>query len=196
MFLLEFAQYNRISKVGVFENEEDIIDFLEKIPFVKRTDDVIDGMEISYYSIEYKDIPEYYDMELGNVKTILARQSFAENEVIEISWEEIENFSRAQREDNIRYAVGSVRVDSYNVPIVDAKEYICLRNEMLEEIRKYYKQRGYESKRTFAGSEDGEAIAAIDSKGEMKGFVYLDPEAMAEYVEGNLNKFIEETTGI
>lgn len=196
MYILNLWQLNRETNLGVFETEEEILEFLDKIPFLRKTVEEVEGDKYEYYTLIYSEIPKYFEFEYNGITTVISQFMFTENEDVDISWYEIQNYSVANQKDSKQFAKGFTRVDAYTLPNCDAERYILDREELAEKAAKYFRDKGFDVVRCFRDSEDGEAVAAVDDEGNTAGFIYLDPNALEAMKNDALENFIKEETGI
>lgn len=71
---------------------------------------------------------------------------------------------------------GATRVDAYRVDNHDLQAYVEAREKRYEELKAEFENKGYDARREFLGSEDGEAmmIRASD-EGDWHFYDHLDP---------------------
>lgn len=190
MYLLKFVQYDREIEVGLFETENEIFSFLEKIPFYSKSTDIIDGEEYNSYSLNLEEIPEYAEIVYNNYKYILTKFMFNEDDRIDIDWIRLQNFSVQSDSKEPVYSEGSTRVDAYIIPNDEAKIYIEDREELAKQLLDKFAERGMKTERCFRNSEDGEAICSYDENGNINNMVYLDPSAINGMKKGKIDEII------
>ncbi|HGN6586248.1 TPA: hypothetical protein ACKU3G_004045 [Bacillus cereus] len=184
MILLELIQGEKRYTIGLFNSEECIKNFINKIPFVTKTSYKIDSENYTDYVLPYSQIPEYYEVNYKEFIFILSKFMFSRDEEIYISWDVIHNWDKKCNLNAKNILVeGFTKVDAYLIPNKMVKKYIEDREILALEIQKYYNSLGLKSKRCFLGSEDGEALVGIDKEGKYTKLIHLDPDT----VEGMLN---------
>ena len=113
MYLLKFVQYDREIEVGLFEAEEEIFEFLGKIPYYSKTVDIIDEEQYDSHSLKLEEIPEYDEIVYNNYRFILTKFMFNEDDRIDVDWVRLQNFSVKSDSQEPVYSEGSTRVDAY-----------------------------------------------------------------------------------
>lgn len=98
-----------------------------------------------------------------------------DEEIIRIAREDEPAYKDVSLDDDYPEVEGLTRVDAYYVEDHMVDYYIEQREKFAKEIAWVYSDMGYNAMRDWAGSEDGEAIIAIDKKGAIAGFIHLDP---------------------
>ncbi len=87
-----------------------------------------------------------------------------------------------------------VCVDAYSIPAEHAMEYIAAREKCAAAAEAIYRSVYPTVLRQWAGSEDGEAVTALDAAGELVELVHLEPqevEAMARHMQqGTLRAYL------
>lgn len=190
MYLLKFVQYDREIEVGLFESEDEIFEFLEKIPYYSKSTDIIDDEEYTSHSLNLEEIPEYDEIVYNNYKFILTKFMFNEDDRIDIDWIRLQNFSVKSEGKEPVYSEGSTRVDAYIVPNNEAKTYIEDREKLAELLLSKFAEKGLKTERCFRNSEDGEAICSYDEDGNINNMVYLDPSAINGMKKGKIDEIV------
>ncbi len=189
MYLLKFVQWDRTVNVGVFDTEKDIYDFLSVMPYFEKTVDTYEGSEFTNYTLKKEELPIYDEIEFNNHIYILTKYMFNEDDIVDVEWERIQNFSI--KNETSELAIGSTRVDAYVVENAEVKTYIEQREELAEKLLAEFDRRGIKAERTFRDSEDGEAVCAYNEDGSLYSMIYLDPSAINGMKLGKLDEMID-----
>ena len=181
-YLLKIEQYERSYDIGVFKSEESIYKFIESIPFVKK--EVFPDNYINYF-MNFKDIPDYYEVNYNNYIYIISKFSFIPDEgEIYFNWKEIHLWDEKESVKET-FIEGETIVDAYSFSNNEVKSYIEKREELYRETKKYYESKGLKVTRNAIGSEDGEYVELLNGS-----ILYLlDPRAVEIWEE---SKDIEE----
>ncbi len=194
-YLLEVWGEERHHKIGIFNSEDSVKDFLSKISFLKIDRDVFDGYEYVNYYMNYEDIPDYYEVEYRGYIYILSRHMFVPSEnTIDFIWNPIHSFDDNSCE-NRRFVDDATQVDAYVIPNEEAKAYIEDREELYKSLKDHYESLDYKVYRAGQGSEDGEYILLENAK-DQRYLLALDPSAVEEWkktreVESFIEKYID-----
>ena len=124
----------------------------------------------------------------GNIVP-LSRFSFNYEENVDIIWKEISNLSVK----NDKVIEGYSKIDAYVVNNDEVKAYVEAREANYRKAKDFLERCGYETDRSFFGSEDGEAILYRKRGAEDWHFLcHLDPLFVEiEDVEGYVNEEIQ-----
>ncbi|WP_338558559.1 hypothetical protein QJR60_11305 [Paraclostridium sordellii] len=181
-YLLKIEQFERSYDIGVFKSEESIYKFIESIPFVKK--EVFPDNYINYF-MNFKDIPDYYEVNYNNYIYIISKFSFIPDEGdIYFNWREIHLWDEKESVKET-FIEGETIVDAYSFSNNEVKSYIEKREELYKETKEYYESKGLKVKRNALGSEDGEYVELLNGS-----ILYLlDPRAVEIWEE---SKDIEE----
>lgn len=181
-YLLKIEQFERSYDIGVFKSEESIYKFIESIPFVKK--EVFPDNYINYF-MNFKDIPDYYEVNYNNYIYIISKFSFIPDEgEIYFNWREIHLWDEKTSVKET-FVEGETIVDAYSFSNNEVKSYIEKREELYKETKKYYESKGLKVTRNALGSEDGEYVELLNGS-----ILYLlDPRAVEIWEE---SKDIEE----
>ncbi|CEN92965.1 hypothetical protein [Paraclostridium sordellii] len=181
-YLLKIEQFERSYDIGVFKSEESIYKFIESIPFVKK--EVFSDNYINYF-MNFKDIPDYYEVNYNNYIYIISKFSFIPDEgEIYFNWREIHLWDEKESVKET-FIEGETIVDAYSFSNNEVKSYIEKREELYKETKKYYESKGLKITRNALGSEDGEYVELLNGS-----ILYLlDPRAVEIWEE---SKDIEE----
>lgn len=181
-YLLKIEQFERSYDIGVFKSEESIYKFIESIPFVKK--EVFPDNYINYF-MNFKDIPDYYEVNYNNYIYIISKFSFIPDEgEIYFNWREIHLWDEKESVKET-FVEGETTVDAYSFSNNEVKSYIEKREELYKETKKYYESKGLKVTRNALGSEDGEYVELLNGS-----ILYLlDPRAVEIWEE---SKDIEE----
>ena len=191
-YFLEVWGEERHHKIGIFNSEDSIKDFLSKIEFLKIERDIFDGYEYVNYYMNYEDIPDYYEVEYRGYIYILSRHMFVPTKnTIDFIWNPIHSFDDNLCSDK-RYVDEATQVDAYVISNCEAKEYIEQREFLYGQVESYYKEQGYLVTRNGQGSEDGEYIL-IEKDGDQRYLLALDPLAVEEWNKSkDINTFVDK----
>lgn len=74
-------------------------------------------------------------------------------------------------------------VDAFWIPEEEAEKYIHDRELLAELVTEVFASEGYAVERSFQGSEDGEAILALDEKEDLQRVLHLDPYSVEDMNE-------------
>ena len=181
-YLLKIEQFERSYDIGVFKSEESIYKFIESIPFVKK--EVFQDNYINYF-MNFKDIPDYYEVNYNNYIYIISKFSFIPDEgEIYFNWKEIHLWDEKESTKET-FVEGETIVDAYSFSNNEVKSYIEKREELYKETKEYYESKGLKITRNALGSEDGEYVELLNNS-----ILYLlDPRAVEIWEE---SKDIEE----
>ena len=181
-YLLKIEQFERSYDIGVFKSEESIYKFIESIPFVKK--EVFSDNYINYF-MNFKDIPDYYEVNYNNYIYIISKFSFIPDEgEIYFNWREIHLWDEKESVKET-FIEGETIVDAYSFSNNEVKSYIEKREELYKETKEYYESKGLKITRNALGSEDGEYVELLNGS-----ILYLlDPRAVEIWEE---SKDIEE----
>lgn len=157
MFLLELLQGEHTHKIGLFPTEEQVIAWIEQIPFVRKDQYTIDEVEFVTYALMKEEIPVYAEVEWQGYVVPFTRYMLPddENEAIFV-WYKMHCFNEQTNERQM--VDGMTRVDAYTVMNDEVETYIIQRNELYEEAKHYFESRGSTVERGGEGSEDGEYV--------------------------------------
>lgn len=182
MFLLVLYQNDFEQKFGLFETIEQGRKFLNLIPgySIKSKG----GFE--YETINSSALKDYEEIKFNNHIIPFTRFSFHNNELINIDWYELPNFSK----EGFGIISGATKVDAYVINNENVKNYIKKREEKYIHVKNLLKEKGFNVDRSFAGSEDGEAILYKQNNSDKWHFLcHMDPD----FVERNISdkEFLE-----
>ncbi|MCC0649032.1 hypothetical protein [Clostridioides sp. ZZV15-6598] len=185
-YLLKINQNERSYDIGVFESEQSIFKFIEKIPFVKKEK----GFNCIDYYMDFKDIPEYYEVNYNNYLYIITKFSFIPDEsVIFFSWNKINCWDENMAVKET-FTDGETTVDAYSIPNNEVKDYIQKRETLYRETIKYYEEKGLKVERHALGSEDGEYVSLLnDSILYLLDVNAVDIWEKSEDIKDFLNKY-------
>lgn len=187
MYLLKMCQWEKNYDIGIFESEQSIYQFINKIPFVKKENE-----NLSYY-MNFKDIPNYFEVEYNNYLYIISKFSFdPSGGEIFFSFGPIHYFDQRIASEKTMVK-GETIVDAYCFSNQEVKHYIREREALFEACQQYYQSKGLEVKREAIGSEDGEYVQL--KNGPI--LFLLDPQAVeiweqSKNIEECLSQLIEE----
>lgn len=170
MYILNLHQNDTAidTNLALFETIEDGRDFVSKLPGYKLEEE--EGFV--YESFEANRLPEYLEIEhKGNIVPF-TRFMFPGEDLVFIFWVKITNLSKLGR----GMVDGVTRVDAYSVSNEDLIDYIGQREGNYRIVENYLINKGFIVRRSFQGSEDGEAILykEVDSD-EWHFLTHMDP---------------------
>ena len=188
MYLLELYQNNYSKDLVAFDSLEEGRAFVAQIPgYTLETED---GFEVEY--VNPKHLPDYMEIVFNGNIVPLSRFSFEPEENVEIIWKEISNLSVK----NDKVIEGATKVDAYVVNNDEVKAYIEAREANFRKVKAFLESKGYESDRSYFGSEDGEAIVYRNKDAKDWRFLcHLDPMFVEiEDVEEYVKEMLEDTS--
>ena len=185
MIILELYQNDFSKDLVVFETLEEGREFVAQIP--GYTLEIEDGFEMEYFNP--KNLPDYMEIVFNGNIVPLSRFSFNSEENVDIIWKEISNLSVK----NDKVIEGYSKIDAYVVNNDEVKAYVEAREANYRKAKDFLERCGYETDRSFFGSEDGEAILYRKRGAEDWHFLcHLDPlfveiEDVERYVKEEMN---------
>ena len=185
MVILELYQNNYSKDLVVFEALEEGREFVAQIPGYTQENE--DGFEMEYFNP--KNLPDYMEIVFNGNIVPLSRFSFNPEENVDIIWKDISNLSLK----NDKVIEGYSKIDAYVVNNDEVKAYVKAREANFRKAKDFLERCGYETDRSFFGSEDGEAILYRKRGAEDWHFLcHLDPLFVEiEDVEGYVKEKIQ-----
>lgn len=185
MVILEFYQSDYQKDLVAFDSLEEGRAFVAQIP--GYTIETEDGFEVEY--VNPKHLPDYMEIVFNGNIVPLSRFSFNYEENVDIIWKEISNLSVK----NVKVIEGYSKIDAYVVNNDEVKAYVEAREANYRKAKDFLERCGYETDRSFFGSEDGEAILYRKRGAEDWHFLcHLDPLFVEiEDVEGYVKEKIQ-----
>ncbi|EGX30339.1 hypothetical protein [Streptococcus salivarius] len=185
MVILEFYQSDYQKDLVAFDSLEEGRAFVAQIP--GYTIETEDGFEVEY--VNPKHLPDYMEIVFNGNIVPLSRFSFNYEENVDIIWKEISNLSVK----NDKVIEGYSKIDAYVVNNDEVKAYVEAREANYRKAKDFLERCGYETDRSFFGSEDGEAILYRKRGAEDWHFLcHLDPLFVEiEDVEGYVKEKIQ-----
>ena len=185
MVILEFYQSDYQKDLVAFDSLEEGRAFVAQIP--GYTIETEDGFEVEY--VNPKHLPDYMEIVFNGNIVPLSRFSFNYEENVDIIWKEISNLSVK----NDKVIEGYSKIDAYVVNNDEVKSYVEAREANYRKAKDFLERCGYETDRSFFGSEDGEAILYRKRGAEDWHFLcHLDPLFVEiEDVEGYVKEKIQ-----
>ena len=185
MVILEFYQSDYQKDLVAFDSLEEGRAFVAQIP--GYTIETEDGFEVEY--VNPKHLPDYMEIVFNGNIVPLSRFSFNYEENVDIIWKEISNLSVK----NDKVIEGYSKIDAYVVNNDEVKAYVEAREANYRKAKDFLERCGYETDRSFFGSEDGEAILYRKRGAEDWHFLcHLDPLFVdIEDVEGYVKEEIQ-----
>lgn len=170
MYCLKFRDSSSSHDLLLFNEYDSALEFIEAFPYLQHEHYEYDGIKFDEYYFYVKDLPDYFEWQLGGRYIPMTKYSFVD-ERIDLEIHEIDHFNA--KEESI--VDGGTKVDAWIINNEDVKEYVLNREALAQEIIKQLDNLSYtDIQRSFYGSEDGEAIMA--SKGsDQSFFTHLDP---------------------
>ena len=185
MVILELYQGEYQKDLVAFDSLEEGRAFVAQIPgYTLETED---GFEVEYVNPKY--LPDYMEIVFNGNIVPLSRFSFNYEENVDIIWKEISNLSVK----NDKVIEGYSKIDAYVVNNDEVKAYVEAREANYRKAKDFLERCGYETDRSFFGSEDGEAILYRKRGAEDWHFLcHLDPLFVEiEDVEGYVKEKIQ-----
>ena len=185
MVILEMYQADYQKDLVAFDSLEEGRTFVAQIPgYSLETED---GFEVEYVNPKY--LPDYMEIVFNGNIVPLSRFSFNYEENVDIIWKEISNLSVK----NDKVIEGYSKIDAYVVNNDEVKAYVEAREANYRKAKDFLERCGYETDRSFFGSEDGEAILYRKRGAEDWHFLcHLDPLFVEiEDVEGYVKEEIQ-----
>lgn len=185
LYILELYQNNSSKDLVTFDSLEEGRAFVAQIPgYTLETED---GFEVEYVNPKY--LPDYMEIVFNGNIVPLSRFSFNYEENVDIIWKEISNLSVK----NDKVIEGYSKIDAYVVNNDEVKAYVEAREANYRKAKDFLERCGYETDRSFFGSEDGEAILYRKRGAEDWHFLcHLDPLFVEiEDVEGYVKEEIQ-----
>ena len=168
MVILDFYQSDYQKDLVAFDSLEEGRAFVAQIP--GYTIETEDGFEVEY--VNPKHLPDYMEIVFNGNIVPLSRFSFNYEENVDIIWKEISNLSVK----NDKVIEGYSKIDAYVVNNDEVKAYVEAREANYRKAKDFLERCGYETDRSFFGSEDGEAILYRKRGAEDWHFLcHLDP---------------------
>ena len=186
LYILELYQNNSSKDLVTFDSLEEGRAFVAQIPgYTLETED---GFEVEYVNPKY--LPDYMEIVFNGNIVPLSRFSFNSEESVDIIWKEISNLSVK----NDKVIEGYSKIDAYVVNNDEVKAYVEAREANYRKAKDFLERCGYETDRSFFGSEDGEAILYRKRGAEDWHFLcHLDPLFVEiEDVEGYVKEEMED----
>ena len=181
MVILELYQGDYQKDLVAFDSLEEGRAFVAQIPGYTLENE--DGFEVEFFNP--KNLPDYMEIIFNGNIVPLSRFSFHPEENVDIIWKEISNLSVK----NDKVIEGYSKIDAYVVNNDEVKAYVEAREANYRKAKDFLERCGYETDRSFFGSEDGEAILYRKRGAEDWHFLcHLDPlfveiEDVEEYVK-------------
>ena len=185
MLILEFYQGDYQKELVACDSLKEGRAFVAQIPgYTLETED---GFEVEYVNPKY--LPDYMEIVFNGNIVPLSRFSFNYEENVDIIWKEISNLSVK----NDKVIEGYSKIDAYVVNNDEVKAYVEAREANYRKAKDFLERCGYETDRSFFGSEDGEAILYRKRGAEDWHFLcHLDPLFVEiEDVEGYVKEEIQ-----
>ena len=185
MVILELYQGDYQKDLVAFDSLEEGRAFVAQIPgYTLETED---GFEVEYVNPKY--LPDYMEIVFNGNIVPLSRFSFNSEANVDIIWKEISNLSVK----NDKVIEGYSKIDAYVVNNDEVKAYVEAREANYRKAKDFLERCGYETDRSFFGSEDGEAILYRKRGAEDWHFLcHLDPLFVEiEDVEGYVKEKIQ-----
>lgn len=182
MFLLVLYQNDFEQKFGLFETIEQGRKFLNLIPGYS----IKSKSGFEYETINSSALKDYEEIKFNNHIIPFTKFSFSGDELINIDWYELPNLSNK----GFGMISGATKVDAYVISNEKVKDYINKREKKYIHVKNLLEKKGFNVDRSFAGSEDGEAILYKENNSNEWHFLcHMDPD----FVERNISdkEFLE-----
>lgn len=185
MYLLELHQGDRQHFVGLFEDKEDAVDWIENLSYVHKQVDIFEKQEFVTYTLKYDDLPVYEKIRWKESVFPLTKYMFVPDEgLIEFMiWDKLSVMSYAQGPVD-----GMTQVDAYLVPNEEVEQYIQKREEMRETLTTYYEKQGKRVDSGGLGSQDGEYLLVDGAF-----LLHLDALSVDQWISSpNVDSFVDK----
>src|SRR5690625_349404 len=185
MYLLELHQKDRHHIVGLFDDENDAVELIETLPYVQKHTAYFDGQEFVTYVMQYEDLPLYEEVVWKESRFPLTKYMFTPDDgAIElIIWDKLPLMNKVEG-----YTERMTQVDAYAIPNDEVKNYIQTREEVRNEITKYYTNLERKVELGGVGSEDGEYLLIEDGP-----LIHLDALIVQAWLEkSTTSQFMKE----
>lgn len=195
MYIVKVMQYERHHTLGVFDTEANALNFIKQIPHIEIEQYQIEGVEEPFvdYSINRDHLGDYEEIHYNGKQVPITKHMFVPNERISVFVIPVVYMDSAET----GLVDDATQVDAYLVTNEEVESYIDKREFLARKIMEEAVARGFRSiERAYAGSEDGEAIIAIDASGNSRFLTHLDASLVDQFEfndEENLQKIIRST---
>lgn len=181
MYLLELIQFDSAQRVGLFETEEDIKNWLEQVDGLEIEATDLNGTSLNEVIIKYSSLPVYTEVEWKGSKFPLSKYMFENEDIIAI-WTYMPLLSEV---DGI--VPGTSHVRNYIMGHDEVKGYVTSLDEVTNALLDFFNEKGMNPKIDGTGGEDGEFIYVDD-----KILIHLDAELVDEWDNRESNEaFLE-----
>lgn len=161
MYLLTFIQNGNETQLALFDSMEAGRACVRQIPGYSLREERGEDYHFTYETLDPAALPEYMEIEHNGNRVPMTRFMFRDEDEVEIFWRELPDMSRPSQ----GLVDGQTLVDAYVIGNEEVEGYISRREENYRRVSALLDAKGYETDRSFRGSEDGEAVI-FRKKGE------------------------------
>lgn len=90
------------------------------------------------------------------------------------------------------YTIYGANIDNYIVPMEDVANYLERRNYWRQQLITFFQPHFHKVTTGFKGSQDGEAIIALNEKNELELVLHLDPYYLEKLETAEKNNNLEQ----
>ncbi|MBK2403299.1 hypothetical protein GTU75_01050 [Erysipelothrix rhusiopathiae] len=180
MFIVKIMQYERHHTLGIFDTEANALNFIKQIPHIEIEQYQIEGVEEPFtdYSINRENLPDYEEIHYRGKRVPITKHMFVPNERISVFVIPVVYMDSSET----GMVDDATQVDAYLVTNEEVESYIDKREFLARKIMEEADARGFRNiERAYAGSEDGEAIIAMDSMGNSRFLTHLDASLVDQF---------------
>ncbi|MBK2402411.1 hypothetical protein [Erysipelothrix sp. strain 2 (EsS2-6-Brazil)] len=180
MFIVKIMQYERHHTLGIFDTEANALNFIKQIPHIEIEQYQIEGVEEPFtdYSINRENLPDYEEIHYRGKRVPITKHMFVPNERISVFVIPVVYMDSSET----GMVDDATQVDAYLVTNEEVESYIDKREFLARKIMEEADARGFRNiERAYAGSEDGEAIIAMDSMGNSRFLTHLDSSLVDQF---------------
>ncbi|WP_331836050.1 MULTISPECIES: hypothetical protein [Erysipelothrix] len=180
MFIVKIMQYERHHTLGIFDTEANALNFIKQIPHIEIEQYQIEGVEEPFtdYSINRENLPDYEEIHYRGKRVPITKHMFVPNERISVFVIPVVYMDSSET----GMVDDATQVDAYLVTNEEVASYIDKREFLARKIMEEADARGFRNiERAYAGSEDGEAIIAMDSMGNSRFLTHLDASLVDQF---------------
>ncbi|AZK44387.1 hypothetical protein EEI45_06215 [Erysipelothrix piscisicarius] len=180
MFIVKIMQYERHHTLGIFDTEANALNFIKQIPHIEIEQYQIEGVEEPFtdYSINRENLPDYEEIHYRGKRVPITKHMFVPNERISVFVIPVVYMDSSET----GMVDDATQVDAYLVTNEEVESNIDKREFLARKIIEEADARGFRNiERAYAGSEDGEAIIAMDSMGNSRFLTHLDASLVDQF---------------
>ncbi|MDO4771391.1 hypothetical protein [Porphyromonas sp.] len=177
MYLLTFVQNGHETRLALFDSMEAGQEFVRRIPGYKISEEVGEDYSFTYETFSPSALPEYMEIEQNGNRVPMSRFMFRDEDDVEIIWQELPDMAKPGQ----GLVDSQTLVDAYIIGNEGLEAYIAQRERNYERVKALLEGKGYETDRSFRGSEDGEAVIFRKRGEEDWHFLtHMDPSFVKE----------------